>query len=270
MKAIIFIYLFLISNCIYSQVVQFRNYFKNGSFEVSKMGFKENATLQIDSLFGEIDISNNIDNFSGIYQNQSADSNYNCLNNWYNGNEIYFSSTFKSIKNFRSFKSSDEIFFESILHNSDSINFISISMENSSQSLNEVLDYLHFNYNNCRISSIILFENLSATFHELIIPLFDQQGNKLTSINTKFKDDFISNVNNFEISKLKIYPNPTNGQLTVDSLQDGETLKIYSIFGEFVNKTSIYSNKLDVSYLQDGVYILVSEKGHKIKVVKLE
>jgi hypothetical protein len=61
--------------------------------------------------------------------------------------------------------------------------------------------------------------------------------------------------------QLKIYPNPTNGQLTIDNGQlTMENIKIYDIMGRIVNNCQLSTVncqlKIDVSHLPAGVYFL--------------
>jgi hypothetical protein len=63
--------------------------------------------------------------------------------------------------------------------------------------------------------------------------------------------------------KLKIYPNPTNGQLTMDNGElTMENIKIFDIMGRSVRAYCIRPNGnetetiIDVSHLMPGVYFL--------------
>ena len=55
-----------------------------------------------------------------------------------------------------------------------------------------------------------------------------------------------------------IYPNPSNGEFTIDSDLTLESVKIYSLFGKLVYASSATQNTLDIdlSALESGVYLV--------------
>ncbi len=64
-----------------------------------------------------------------------------------------------------------------------------------------------------------------------------------------------------------VYPNPTNGVVTIQDINDGEIVKVYNSFGELVLTKTVQSNILNIQELFAGVYLLVSSKG-KNTIVK--
>ncbi|WP_452222267.1 M28 family peptidase [Lacinutrix salivirga] len=78
----------------------------------------------------------------------------------------------------------------------------------------------------------------------------------------------------FNDNEIKIFPNPTKGQLTIETfLADNVDLKIYDITGKLLIKTKIESNfkVLNISNLQAGVYFIEAKTNTKsgtYKVVK--
>jgi hypothetical protein len=61
-----------------------------------------------------------------------------------------------------------------------------------------------------------------------------------------------------------VYPNPvTNGYVTISSPSNGEkNIAVYDILGKQVMNTTITSDRLNVSQLNSGVYMLnISENG---------
>ncbi|WP_298755654.1 T9SS type A sorting domain-containing protein [uncultured Psychroserpens sp.] len=64
-------------------------------------------------------------------------------------------------------------------------------------------------------------------------------------------------VGNIEVTALniKIYPNPTSNQITVDTTYEIESVKLYNILGELVLTTS-NQKSITVRHLNSGVYLL--------------
>lgn len=58
-----------------------------------------------------------------------------------------------------------------------------------------------------------------------------------------------------------LFPNPTNGWLTIQDSDDGEVINIYNTFGELVLTKTLQSNNLNIQELPVGVYLVVTPKG---------
>ncbi|MBG7630708.1 MAG: T9SS type A sorting domain-containing protein, partial [Bacteroidetes bacterium] len=69
-------------------------------------------------------------------------------------------------------------------------------------------------------------------------------------------DDVITNT-------IKVYPNPSNNLIHVNSPQPIQQVKLFSILGELVYQNSYFQGSIDVSNLSEGIYILkiISEDG---------
>ena len=52
---------------------------------------------------------------------------------------------------------------------------------------------------------------------------------------------------------IKVYPNPTNGTVTIDGLEVAE-VKVYNILGQLVKETK--ENVIDLSEQEAGTYLL--------------
>lgn len=257
-------------NYIYSQIIDITAVSHNENETTNLMGYKYNASINIDSLLGELEIGETIGNYIGVYLNQSDENNYYCLYNWYTGDSIYFNSTLKSIKNFRSFGSDNELFFECVLQNYDSLQTVSIRNYDIDKSLNDDLDYIELQYNHCQNSTVIGFENLGFTLDQLFLIVEDSPGRFLTSINIKFKDDLVSTTGSFSEIKNNIYPNPTSGELYFNNFMDNQKVKIFDVHGKLISQSIVLENKLDVSGLNNGLYMLMTESGQLMKFVKIE
>jgi hypothetical protein len=73
-------------------------------------------------------------------------------------------------------------------------------------------------------------------------------------------------VNDFEVSRIIMQPNPVANILNIDSVSNIEKISIYNLLGQEVISKSINnkSASLDVSDLQSGVYIVKSSIDNKI------
>lgn len=67
---------------------------------------------------------------------------------------------------------------------------------------------------------------------------------------------------------ITIYPNPTKNVLNITNVDDGSKFTIYSAIGRLVQNGVIITNKIDVSRLINGVYIIDIETVKGIRVQK--
>lgn len=90
-------------------------------------------------------------------------------------------------------------------------------------------------------------------------------GNPLTEPNS------LSLPNHSIASRFTIYPNPANGilHISMDNLQNIESLEIYNLLGQDIFHTKSVSNNVDLSNFQDGVYIIYLEVNNLILREKL-
>lgn len=93
----------------------------------------------------------------------------------------------------------------------------------------------------------------------------------------EYKIEVVSNTENIDIKKLKVYPNPFVDQIYIEHLSEMDCISIFRMDGTLVKKLhrSDFSeqNILDLHGLSGGVYILESESnGLKSthKVIKIE
>jgi hypothetical protein len=102
------------------------------------------------------------------------------------------------------------------------------------------------------------------------------------NINNKYLKGYVANakgwiLGNEEIHKktepeIRIYPNPANSLLTIQSNFPYQTIKVYSIAGQQVlTQSYLASTQVDVSALPQGLYTLqlVNEKGSIVHTQKL-
>ena len=70
------------------------------------------------------------------------------------------------------------------------------------------------------------------------------------------------------LKELRIYPNPVDNFINIPTTLIGLDYNIYSVLGAEVSEGKFYADKLDLSFLSEGVYFL-NAKGHEIiKIIK--
>ena len=76
-------------------------------------------------------------------------------------------------------------------------------------------------------------------------------------------------INDFDVKKMNIYPNPTTGNINLPNQYDNQHYNIFSLIGKIVKSGFLIDNKIDLSNLQVGVYYINigNEKNDKVKVV---
>jgi|GEM_PF-3593506 len=76
---------------------------------------------------------------------------------------------------------------------------------------------------------------------------------QLDSLNTPLSNNTPSKQSN----SISIYPNPTNGLFTIKSDIQIEKYEIYNVEGKLVQNSNVQNNKVDVSMLSNGTYMLL-------------
>ncbi|MDW5288091.1 T9SS type A sorting domain-containing protein [Formosa sp. PL04] len=77
-------------------------------------------------------------------------------------------------------------------------------------------------------------------------------------------------VNEFKNSEVKIYPNPSNGILTIDFPQSiaAKSIRVFNVLGKEVKSFKMHeTNKIDLSHLTKGIYFFHIENESKQKIV---
>ncbi|WP_338732671.1 T9SS type A sorting domain-containing protein [Mangrovimonas cancribranchiae] len=73
-----------------------------------------------------------------------------------------------------------------------------------------------------------------------------------------FSQERQNSINTLQTETVNVYPNPVkNGVVTIASKSDHKkNIEVYNVLGKQVLKTSLLKNKLNVSKLPSGIYIL--------------
>ncbi|WP_220763725.1 T9SS type A sorting domain-containing protein [Flavobacterium sp. UMI-01] len=70
-----------------------------------------------------------------------------------------------------------------------------------------------------------------------------------------------------ELNAVGVYPNPTTGNLTLDSNELINGIEVYDLLGKNV-KTFKNTNEINISDLNNGTYILKTDNGKIAKIIK--
>lgn len=73
------------------------------------------------------------------------------------------------------------------------------------------------------------------------------------------------------IESIAVYPNPTNGLLKIDNIQSSAFYTVISISGQVVERGEISSssNTIDMTHMQNGVYLLQLQQGENTQTVRV-
>jgi subtilisin family serine protease len=103
----------------------------------------------------------------------------------------------------------------------------------------------------------------------------DQQGYGIPDFEKAFNLYYpqVVSVNNFGLANINIYPNPVKNEFTISDLSitgGDSSLQIFNVSGKKVlEKTNLISNKVDVSDLENGIYLVKIRIDNQSKVLKL-
>ena len=68
--------------------------------------------------------------------------------------------------------------------------------------------------------------------------------------------------------QVQVYPNPAVDVLNITKVTDKATYSIYNMAGQAVNNGKVVNNKVQVSQLQKGVYIIAVDNNGEVTKVK--
>ncbi|WP_298117599.1 fibronectin type III domain-containing protein [Flavobacterium sp.] len=76
---------------------------------------------------------------------------------------------------------------------------------------------------------------------------------------------------NFELNKLKIYPNPTDDILNISLDNEITTVSIFNLIGQEILSKSVNNNQtsIDISNLSAGTYLVKVSSGNEVKTIKV-
>jgi len=115
------------------------------------------------------------------------------------------------------------------------------------------------NGNNLNMVNMLAYENPNLTCIQVddenaIYPECIGQNGWCKDESAIYSEDCTLGIEDNTINSFSIYPNPTKGVLYIESQQQIETVKIYSLQGQLIKESS--NSKIDVSQLTTGLYFI--------------
>lgn len=98
----------------------------------------------------------------------------------------------------------------------------------------------------------------------------DANGCSNTATNTIFVDECLGLEDN-TLSAVSVYPNPTDGKLTLAGLSEETAFKVISVSGQVVlnGKVSNTADTIDFSVFENGIYVLQLTQGQAIQTIRI-
>lgn len=138
-----------------------------------------------------------------------------------------------------------------------------LSFINLKNGNNEVLDV--FSAENIATNACIQVDDATAATAGVDFPYNQWE----VDASASFSENCSLSLDSFEITEIKLYPNPTTDKLNLLS-NEITAYKIYDTNGRLLlNISSFNSNQIDVSFLNPGVYILeVKNENNRLKMTR--
>lgn len=73
---------------------------------------------------------------------------------------------------------------------------------------------------------------------------------------------------NLQFKDVKLFPNPTTDLMNISGLEDAAFIAIYNVIGQEVKRFAGTVSTMDISDLNNGIYILQSDNGLQRKIIK--
>ncbi|HMR86847.1 MAG TPA: T9SS type A sorting domain-containing protein [Saprospiraceae bacterium] len=205
-------------------------------------------------------------------------------------NEIYFHAT-NELKIFSAFQNLEEINHLELKWLRDGIthfnNFKNLKKINRNLILigNTNIDDLSFlqGVNIDSVSKFAIYKNtkLSVCNHQTIcdylntkdtinynIQIYDNLTN--CSSREQILANCISSLDNAPKNEISVFPNPSDHILNIEGIENQVLCKIYDLTGKLIMKNLTSENKIDISSLKDGFYVLtIDELNLKYKFIKI-
>ena len=98
--------------------------------------------------------------------------------------------------------------------------------------------------------------------------LSDDCGNT-NSVSADFTIEATLNLSNFDLTKIRLFPNPTQSQFTVTGLSESSQLTVYTLSGQLIMKQEIENNSILKLNVEAGIYMVKIEQKDKFLVKRL-
>lgn len=112
----------------------------------------------------------------------------------------------------------------------------------------------------------------TAGTYDVTLTATNQWGSKTVTLSNHIEIEACAGIkNNVKSSSVSVYPNPTNGIVTVSDIEKNTQYTILSLSGEIVGKgeVSVNSNKIDMTTIQNGFYLVQFEEGQNIRTISI-
>ena len=138
-----------------------------------------------------------------------------------------------------------------------------------------------FTFDNCDIVGFWNDFNLAATLDGAQIPegtttvtwsITDGAGNTSACSFEITVNDFVSGTENLPATGISVYPNPTNGLLFLAVSESNiQSVMLFDISGKKLFETALGSfySTIDVSFLQNGIYVLILNTGSEVLPIRI-
>jgi len=118
------------------------------------------------------------------------------------------------------------------------------------------------------------WQNVSADLPQSMVQLVIEGRSNASAENFWFDNivfDGVVGINEVSTSQFSVYPNPaSSGYVNIRSKVSGaKSISIYDVLGKQVVKTTLNAERLDISALHSGIYILKIEQGKASTTKKL-
>lgn len=225
-------------------------------------GFKETATLGIDSALDENDILGTPYMGRKIRILQRDSVNFSCL--FYfslqDTTSIYIPEVFDSRINFRDLPIKDDNrFFEFSIGEIEATG--GLLLRSTDESLTQTIERVHIHYGDCMFETSTFTLDTSIVLNQISIPAQSfLTNNQIKSITVVFRKDIETSVNNPIVEEIFVYPNPTQDRVYLNSLdlnRNDLSVYIYDISGKMVQIQKLTGNNFSVINLSNGFYSFV-------------
>jgi len=71
-----------------------------------------------------------------------------------------------------------------------------------------------------------------------------------------------------KFNSVKLFPNPTTGIVNISGLEEAKSISIFNVIGQRVKTFNNFNSSIDISDLNNGIYLLKSDNGLQRKIVK--
>lgn len=120
-----------------------------------------------------------------------------------------------------------------------------------------------FEWNNNQTTEDL--NDISEGFYEVLIT--DNNG-CMSSLNMMLETDNTSSINELTDDKLILYPNPSNGEITIKTNSNiGSDLVVSNVNGQIIKSEKMFNGELSLINLSTGIYIVtLGNESHKVIV----